>query len=52
MSEGAGTRTRRAVNKEDSKDELFCALMAAGGDPLRAHIAAAVAASGGRPDRN
>ncbi len=36
----------------DSKDELFHALMAAEGDALRAHIAAAIAAAGDRPDRN
>jgi TetR/AcrR family fatty acid metabolism transcriptional regulator len=97
MSEGAGTRRRRAVSKEDkskrrdeivtaakkvfarngfhattishiakeaglaygsvywyfdSKDELFHALMAAEGDALRAHIAAALAAASSRPDRD
>jgi AcrR family transcriptional regulator len=36
----------------DSKDELFHALMAAEGDALRAHIAAAVADSGPRPDKD
>jgi AcrR family transcriptional regulator len=36
----------------DSKDELFHALMSAEGDALRAHIAAALAASGERPDKN
>jgi AcrR family transcriptional regulator len=36
----------------DSKDELFHALMAAEGDALRAHIAAAIAAASERPDRN
>jgi len=36
----------------DSKDELFHALMSAEGDALRAHIAAALAASGQRPDKN
>jgi AcrR family transcriptional regulator len=36
----------------DSKDELFHALMAAEGDALRAHIAAAIAAASNRPDRN
>jgi AcrR family transcriptional regulator len=36
----------------DSKDELFHALMAAEGDALRAHIAAAIAAAGDRPDRD
>ena len=96
MSEGAGTRRRRAVSKEDkskrrdeivtaakkvfarngfhattishiakeaglaygsvywyfdSKDELFHALMAAEGDALRAHIAAALAAASTCPDR-
>jgi AcrR family transcriptional regulator len=96
MSEGAGTRRRRAVSKEDkskrrdeivtaakkvfarngfhattishiakeaglaygsvywyfdSKDELFHALMAAEGDALRGHIAAALAAASTRPDR-
>ena len=96
MSEGAGTRRRRAVSKEDkskrrdeivtaakkvfarngfhattishiakeaglaygsvywyfdSKDELFHALMAAEGDALRAHIAAALGAASTRPDR-
>ena len=97
MSEGAGTRRRRAVSKEDkskrrdeivtaakkvfarngfhattishiakeaglaygsvywyfdSKDELFHALMAAEGDALRAHIAAALDAASTRPDRD
>jgi AcrR family transcriptional regulator len=96
MSEGAATRRRRAVSKEDkskrrdeivtaakkvfarngfhattishiakeaglaygsvywyfdSKDELFHALMAAEGNALRAHIAAALAAASTRPDR-
>jgi AcrR family transcriptional regulator len=36
----------------DSKDELFHALMAAEGDALRAHIAAAVYESGQRPEKN
>ena len=36
----------------DSKDELFHALMSAEGDALRAHIAATLAASGERPDKN
>lgn len=36
----------------DSKDELFHALMAAEGDALRAHIAAAIAADSDRPERN
>jgi AcrR family transcriptional regulator len=93
VTDGAGTRRRRAVSKEDkskrrgeimaaakkvfarngfhattiayiakeaglaygsvywyfdSKDELFHALMSAEGDALRAHIAAALAASGQR----
>jgi AcrR family transcriptional regulator len=97
VTDGAGTRRRRAVSKEDkskrrgeimaaakkvfacngfhattiayiakeaglaygsvywyfdSKDELFHALMSAEGDALRAHIAAALAASGQRPDKN
>jgi AcrR family transcriptional regulator len=96
VTDGAGTRRRRAVSKEDkskrrgeimaaakkvfarngfhattianiakeaglaygsvywyfdSKDELFHALMSAEGDALRAHIAAALAASGQRPDK-
>jgi AcrR family transcriptional regulator len=97
VSDGAGTRRRRAVSKEDkskrrdeimaaakkvfarngfhattishiakeaglaygsvywyfdSKDELFHALMSAEGDALRTHIAAALAASGQRPEKN
>ena len=36
----------------DSKDELFHALMAAEGDALRAHIAAAVAEASNRPERH
>jgi AcrR family transcriptional regulator len=97
VSDGAGTRRRRAVSKEDkskrrdeimaaakkvfarngfhattishiakeaglaygsvywyfdSKDELFHALMSAEGEALRAHIAAALAASGQRPEKN
>lgn len=97
MTDGAGTRRRRAVSKEDkskrrgeimaaakkvfarngfhattiayiakeaglaygsvywyfdSKDELFHALMSSEGDALRAHIAAALAANGQRPDKN
>ncbi len=36
----------------DSKDELFHALMAAEGEALRAHIAAAVGASDQRPGKN
>jgi AcrR family transcriptional regulator len=36
----------------DSKDELFHALMAAEGDALRDHIAAAVDTSGQRPEKN
>jgi TetR/AcrR family fatty acid metabolism transcriptional regulator len=36
----------------DSKDELFHALMAAEGDALRAHIAAALAAASTRPERD
>jgi AcrR family transcriptional regulator len=97
VTDGAGTRRRRAVSKEDkskrrgeimaaakkvfarngfhattiayiakeaglaygsvywyfdSKDELFHTLMSAEGDALRAHIAAALAASGQRPDKN
>jgi AcrR family transcriptional regulator len=36
----------------DSKDELFHALMAAEGDALRGHIAAAVDASGQRPAKD
>jgi AcrR family transcriptional regulator len=97
VTDGAGTRRRRAVSKEDkskrrgeimaaakkvfarngfhattiayiakeaglaygsvywyfdSKDELFHALMSAEGDALGAHIAAALAANGQRPDKN
>jgi AcrR family transcriptional regulator len=97
VSEGVGTRRRRAVSKEDktrrrdeimaaakkvfarngfhattishiareaglaygsvywyfdSKDELFHALMAAEGEAVRGHIAAAIAAAGDRPDRD
>jgi AcrR family transcriptional regulator len=97
MTEGAGTRRRRAVSNEDkskrrgeimaaskkvfarngfhattishiakeaglaygsvywyfdSKDELFHALMSAEGDALRTHIAAALAASGQRPEKD
>jgi AcrR family transcriptional regulator len=97
VSDGAGTRRRRAVSKEDkskrreeimaaakkvfarngfhattisdiakeaglaygsvywyfdSKDELFHALMSAEGDALRTHIAAALAASGQRSEKN
>lgn len=36
----------------ESKDELFHALMAAEGEALRAHIAAAIAAANDRPDRD
>jgi AcrR family transcriptional regulator len=36
----------------DSKDELFHAVMSAESEALRAHIAAALAASGQRPDKN
>lgn len=36
----------------DSKDELFHALMAAEGDALREHIAAAIAAASAHPDRD
>ncbi len=36
----------------DSKDELFHALMAAEGDALRDHIAAAVGESGEQPEKN
>lgn len=36
----------------DSKDELFHALMAAEGEALRAHIAAAVGDNGQRPEKN
>ncbi|HEY1842517.1 MAG TPA: TetR/AcrR family transcriptional regulator [Mycobacterium sp.] len=97
MSDGAGTRRRRAVSKEDkskrraeimaaakkvfarngfhattiahiakeaglsygsvywyfdSKDELFHALMSAEGEALRTYIAAPLAATGQRPDKD